>query len=60
MCKESPERGLGRRFVPADSKWKPRKGKTRRDHELGAWANHLANRAATALANRGGERKVTR
>lgn len=43
MCKESREAGLHRRFKPDDSKWRARDGKTKRDHESGAWANHIQN-----------------
>jgi hypothetical protein len=56
MCKESRAHGLGRVFQPGDSTWKPRKGKTKRDHETGAWANRLANCADRAAENRGGGR----
>jgi len=34
-----------------------RKGKTRKDKETGAWASHLANRAAKALENKAIHRK---
>jgi hypothetical protein len=52
MCKESALVGLHKRFGPKDSKWQPRAGKTRRDKEIGAWKNHLANKLSKAEENR--------
>ncbi|HEY5984917.1 MAG TPA: hypothetical protein VIV12_00840 [Streptosporangiaceae bacterium] len=60
MSKEAPEYGLGKRFEIKSSTWKSRKGKTQRDKETGAWANHRANKAATADANRRGPQPVRR
>lgn len=61
MCKENAlVQRVGMAFVGAQRKLNAkgtytvmRKGKTRRDKEIGAWANHLANRAEKALENKG-------
>lgn len=60
MSKESShtEDGKAVRYLPYNLKNGPddvvrHPGKTKRDHESGAWANHLANRAARGDESRG-------